>query len=52
MVYIPEMHKKYGFLPNLVKNGGKVFSYPTELVDEKGYNESYCSSYLISLNYY
>lgn len=34
MAYIPENHKKYDLLPNLIKNGGEVFSYPTELVDK------------------
>lgn len=36
MPYIPEEHKKYNMLPFSVENGGEVFSYPSELVDEIG----------------
>ncbi len=36
MAYIPENHRKYGLLPYAVRDGGEVFSYPSELVDEIG----------------
>ena len=34
MAYIPKKHKKYNLLPNCIKFGGEVFSYPSALADE------------------
>jgi hypothetical protein len=33
MPYIPEAHKKYNLLPFCTKNGGEVFSYPSDPQD-------------------
>ncbi len=34
MPYIPSAHKKYKLLPRCRKNGGEVFEYPSEMLDE------------------
>ena len=34
MPYIPKEHKKYNLLPFCQKNGGEVFEYPSELINE------------------
>ena len=34
MAYIPKEHEKYDVLPMCRRNGGEVFSYPSEIVDE------------------
>lgn len=34
MPYIPKEHEKYDLLPFCRKNGGEVFEYPSELIDE------------------
>ena len=34
MPYIPYEHETYKLLPRSRKNGGEVFEYPSELLDE------------------
>ena len=36
MAYIPKEHEKYDVLPMCRREGGEVFSYPSEIVDELG----------------